>query len=80
MTTTVMNVMLMGDANAPNKSQKIIMDVLKDVDCAFALIDDIAAMVYKRSRPVAAVHGDPQWRRTMAAITTKRALITLREG
>ena len=36
------NVMLMGDANAPNKSQKIIMDVLKDVDCAFALIDDIA--------------------------------------
>lgn len=45
-----------------------------------ALIDDIAAMVYKRSRPVAAVHGDPQWRRTMAAITTKRALITLREG
>ena len=44
------------------------------------LVDEIAAVVHKRSRPVASVHGDTQWRRAMAAVTTKRALRALRAG
>lgn len=39
-----------------------------------AEIEAIGALVYKQSRPQAAIHGDPQWRRTMTRIFTLRAL------
>ena len=45
-----------------------------------ALITELAEVVYKRSRPVAAVHGDPQWRRTMASVTARRVLLELRDA
>ncbi|MFT5681398.1 MAG: 4-hydroxybenzoyl-CoA reductase subunit beta [Myxococcota bacterium] len=44
------------------------------------VIAELAQVVYKRSRPVAAVHGDPQWRRTMASVTTRRAMTELRDA
>jgi len=43
-----------------------------------ARIQALSEVVYKRSRPVAAVHGEPRWRRTMAAISTRRAMVELR--
>lgn len=42
-----------------------------------AAIDAIADLVYKQTRPQAAVHGDPAWRRQMAAVYTRRALAAL---
>jgi len=41
-------------------------------------IEEIAALVRKQSRPVAAVHGDVSWRRHMAGVFTQRALTALR--
>ncbi len=49
-----------------------------------ALTDDvlaeIGALVQKRTRPQASAHGDPAWRRSMARITTVRALRALRDA
>lgn len=39
----------------------------------------ISELVYKQSRPVAAVHGDTKWRRHISAVFTRRALIELRD-
>lgn len=41
-------------------------------------IAEIAALVRKQTRPVAAVHGDTAWRRHMAGVFTQRALADLR--
>ena len=35
------NVMLQGDANAPQEAQRLLMHVLRDIEDAFCLIDDI---------------------------------------
>ena len=43
-----------------------------------AAIEAIAALVYKRTRPQGAVAGDVGWRRQMAAVFTRRALLELR--
>jgi len=44
-----------------------------------ATIDSIAQLVHKQTRPVASVHGETAWRRKMAEIHTRRALLTLRD-
>lgn len=43
-------------------------------------IAEIGALVHKQSRPVAAVHGDPTWRRHMAQVYAERALTELRDN
>lgn len=40
----------------------------------------IADLVYKQTRPQAAVHGDPAWRRQMASVYTRRGLLALAAG
>ena len=40
----------------------------------------IADRVFKQTRPQAAVHGDVAWRRQMAAVFTRRGLLTLAAG
>ena len=40
----------------------------------------LGALVYKRVRPQASVHGDPKWRRHMARITVERGLRALRDA
>lgn len=40
----------------------------------------VAAAVYKQTRPQAAVAGDPDWRRDMAGVFTRRALAALKEA
>lgn len=37
----------------------------------------IGALVHQQTRPQASVHGDPAWRRHMAALTTRRGLLAL---
>ena len=43
-----------------------------------AAIDTICDLVYKQTRPQASVHGDAAWRRQMAVVFTRRALVNLR--
>ena len=50
-----------------------------------APLDDAAAsaiadLVHKQTRPQAAVHGDPAWRRQMASVYTRRGLLALAAG
>jgi 4-hydroxybenzoyl-CoA reductase subunit beta len=45
-----------------------------------AAIEAIADLVYKQTRPQAAVHGDPAWRRQMASVFTRRGLAALVAG
>lgn len=45
-----------------------------------AAIAQATDLVYKQTRPQAAVHGDPAWRRQMAAVFTTRGLRALRES
>ncbi|MDP2306905.1 MAG: FAD binding domain-containing protein [Pseudomonadota bacterium] len=40
----------------------------------------IADLVHKQTRPQAAVHGDPAWRRQMASVFTRRGLLALASG
>jgi 4-hydroxybenzoyl-CoA reductase subunit beta len=40
----------------------------------------IADLVHKQTRPQAAVHGDPAWRRQMASVFTRRGLLALAAG
>jgi carbon-monoxide dehydrogenase medium subunit len=40
-------------------------------------VDAIAALVHKQTRPQAAVQGDPGWRRHMASVFARRALLAL---
>ncbi len=40
----------------------------------------IADLVHKQTRPQAAVHGDPAWRRQMASVFTRRGLLALAQG
>jgi len=42
-------------------------------------IDTIAEQVYKQVRPQTSIQGEPAWRRHMARVETKRALIQLRD-
>lgn len=42
-------------------------------------IADIAALIHKQTRPLAAVHGGTAWRRQMARVFTRRALTELRD-
>ncbi|MEL6343427.1 MAG: FAD binding domain-containing protein [Myxococcota bacterium] len=41
-------------------------------------VQEISALVYKQTRPLAAVHGAPSWRRHMSMVFTQRALNDLR--
>lgn len=43
-----------------------------------ATVAALGALVHKRCRPQASVHGDPAWRRSMARITVERGLRALR--
>ena len=43
-----------------------------------ATVAALGALVHKRCRPQASVHGDPGWRRSMARITVERGLRALR--
>lgn len=43
------------------------------------VLDELGALVQKRARPQASVHGEPSWRRAMARITTIRAFRSLRD-
>jgi 4-hydroxybenzoyl-CoA reductase subunit beta len=56
------------------------LDAFCDRPLTDAVIAELAEQVYARSRPVASVHGDAQWRRTMAAVTTRRAMTALRDA
>jgi 4-hydroxybenzoyl-CoA reductase subunit beta len=56
------------------------LDPFLGAPLATASIDAIADLVYQQTRPQAAVHGDPAWRRQMAAVFTRRALSRLAGG
>jgi 4-hydroxybenzoyl-CoA reductase subunit beta len=45
-----------------------------------AAVDEIVARVQRQCRPMTSVHGEPEWRRHMAGIETRRALAELAAG
>ena len=42
-----------------------------------AVASAVADLVYKQTRPQAAVHGDVAWRRQMASVYTRRGMLEL---
>lgn len=44
------------------------------------IINQVAALVHKQTRPQKSLHGDVAWRRHMARIEAHRALETLRDS
>lgn len=43
-------------------------------------VEAVADLVFKQTRPQASTHGDPAWRRQMAAVHTRRGLTALARG
>jgi 4-hydroxybenzoyl-CoA reductase subunit beta len=67
---------------AVNPQPKAIagLDKLRGQALDDAMLDQIADLVVKRTRPQASTHGDPAWRRQLAGVFVKRALARLRDG